>query len=265
MKSILVSYYICYFYFYITISLMYHRLVYKGPWIYLIFILIGLDGYLFFGYKIRVFNLAGIGEWFLGAIIIIYILYPILSTLMNINIFIINYIIFINYYFMYKTNFYSRVIYERNFFTCLNSFYFGMLVIKYKTFFMENIIIFIIALFLSILLFLIKISSSFFLISQLHGFAIYIILLKIGNIIMSKKYSAIFFTLSSLSYSIFLYHHRIIRDILSIYNPEKFILHFILLCTTIIIILFFARMHSNNVDYILKSKIFQILDNFFLN
>ena len=175
-KSILISYYICNFYFYITISLISHKLIYKGPWIKLFFNLIGLDGYLYYGYKFPVFNLSGIGEWFLGAIIIIYILYPILSLLMHINIFIINYIILINYYLMYRTNFYSRVIDERNFFTCLNSFYFGMLVIKYKSFFIENIVVFIFSFVLSIIFFIVKISNTFFLISQLLYYSILYIL-----------------------------------------------------------------------------------------
>ena len=264
-KFILVSYYICNFYFYIAISLISHNLVYKGPWIKLVVNLMGLDGYLLYGYKFNVFNLAGIGEWFLGAIIIIYIIYPILSLLMNINIFIINYIIIINYYIMYKTNFYAKVLYERNFFTCLYSFYFGMLVIKFKRFFMKNTIVLILSLFLSILFFLFQISNTIFLISQLHGFVLYIVLLKVGEFIMNTKYSSIFYTISGLSYSIFLYHHRIIRDILSIYNPIKLNSHLSLLFTTIIIILFFAKMHSNNVDYIIKSKIFVILDRIFLN
>ena len=184
---------------------------------------------------------------------------------MNINIFIINYIIIINYYIMYKTNFYAKVLYERNFFTCLYSFYFGMLVIKFKRFFMKNTIVLILSLFLSILFFLFQISNTIFLISQLHGFVLYIVLLKLGEFIMNTKYSSIFYTISGLSYSIFLYHHRIIRDILSIYNPIKLNSHLSLLFTTIIIILFFAKMHSNNVDYIIKSKIFVILDRIFLN
>ena len=45
-KSILPSYYICNFYFYISISLITGKLIYKGPFIKLFFNLIGVDGYL---------------------------------------------------------------------------------------------------------------------------------------------------------------------------------------------------------------------------
>ena len=240
-------------------------MIYKGPYKYIFFNLFGLDGYLRYSYKIKVFNLVGIGEWFLGALIIIYILYPLLVLLMDINIFIINYIICINYYLMYKTNIYSIVIYEHNIFTCLNDFYFGMIVIRYKNLFMKNELIFILSFIILIFLFVFKISNTFFLISQIHGFSLYIFLLRIGEYIMTKKYSKIFHVINGLSYSIFLYHHWIIRNILKIYNPVKLYPHLKLLCLTIIIILFNAKFHYNNVNYILKSKIFEILGSFFLD
>ena len=264
-KSILISYYICNFLFYISISLIKHKLIYKGPLNKLLFNLIGLDGYLRYSYNYDVFNLAGIGEWFLGAIIIIYTLYPLIVIMMNINIFLLNYIIFINYYIMYKTNIYARVLYEHNIFTCLNSFYFGMIVIKFKNFFINNKLIFILSFLLVIFLFLFEISKTFFFISQIHGFALYIFLLPIGEYIMSKKYSKVFHSISGLSYSIFLYHHSIIRDILKIYNPMALNSHLILLCVTIILIFIYSNIHSNTVGFVLKSKIFQILDSFFLN
>ena len=166
---------------------------------------------------------------------------------------------------MYKTNIYARVLYEHNIFTCLNSFYFGMIVIKFKNFFINNKLIFILSFLLVIFLFLFEISKTFFFISQIHGFALYIFLLPIGEYIMSKKYSKVFYSISGLSYSIFLYHHRIIRDILKIYNPMSLNSHFIFLFVVIILIFIYAKIHSNTVDFILKSKIFQILDSFFLN
>jgi len=260
-KSILPSYYICNFYFYTSISLVTKRLIYKGPFNRLLFNLIGLDGYLQC-YGIRCFNL--VGEWFLGAIILIYILYPLLSLIMNINIFIINYIIFINYYLMYKTNIYDNIVKERNIFTCINSFYFGMIALKYKKFFFESKIVFIFSVILLLFLCLFKLNTSFVLIRQIQGFSFYIVLAQIGSFIISKKYSKFFYTISNLSYSIFLYQHRIIRDILGIYNPTKPILHFISLCITFTIIFICSKVHSIILNCILMSKIFEILDSFFL-
>ena len=254
-KSILFPYYICNIYFYIAISLIKRKLCYSGPWNKLLFNLMGLDGYLLYSYNYNVFNLVGIGEWFLGAIIIIYFLYPLLVILMNTNIFIINYIICINYYLMYKTNIYDRVIYEHNIFTCIKSFYFGMIAIKFRKYFFENKFIFIASFLLLIFFFLFEISKTFFLISQIHGFCLYIFLIYTGEYIMSKKFSRIFQTISRLSYSIFLCHHCIIRDILKIFNPINLIFHLILLSITIIIIVICSQILSGIVDYIFKTRI----------
>ena len=239
-------------------------MVYKGPLYKLLLNLIGLDGYLCYSYNIKVFNLVGIGEWFLGAIIIIYFLYPLLVLIFNKNIFILNYVIFINYYLMYKTKVYSIVINEHNIFTCLKSFYFGMIAIKYKFLFFQNKVVFIISFLMVIVLFIFKISKTFFLISQIHGFALYIVLMQLGEYITSHNYQKIFVIFSKLSYSIFLYHHCIIRDILQIYNPSKLHLHLIMLSISIAIIIMYATIHYNIVNWFIKSKIIKKLDSYLL-
>ena len=264
-KSILIPYYICNFLFYISVSLIKHKLIYKGPWNILLFNLIGLDGYLQYSYNYKAVNFGGIGEWFLGAIIIIYFLYPLIVLMMNINIFIINYIILINYYIMYKTNIYANVLYEHNIFTCLKSFYFGMIVIKFKNFFFKKKLVLILCFLLLLFLFLFEISKTFFLISQIHGFALYIFLLRMGEYIMRTKFAIVYHEINGLSYSIFLYHHYIIRNILQIYNPIDLNSHLILLFETIFIILIYSKIHSIIVGLVLKSKIFKIMDSFFLS
>ena len=173
-------------------------------------ILIGIDGYFRYGYKmINIYNL--VGEWFLGALIIIYFLYPFLSLMMNINIFILNYIISLNYCLMYKTKFFGVVDKNWNIITCINSFYFGMIVIKFRETFFKNRIVLILSFIILIFLSLFQTKTSFVLFEQIQGFSLYIIFIQIGAFIMSTKSAKIFNTLSCLSYSIFLYHHRIIK------------------------------------------------------
>ena len=254
-KSILPSYYICNFYFYISISLITHKLIYKKPLYKLLLNLIGLDGYLISSYSINAFNL--VGEWFLGAIIIIYILYPFLLIIINMNIFVVFFAIFTNYYLMYSSKIFGVVIPEKNIITCMISFYFGMIVIKSKKNYLENklILVFFISLLAIITLF--KIHSSFVLIKQIQGFSLYIIIIHAGEFIMSKRYTKFFFFINNLSYSIFLYHHRIIWDFLSIFNPKQLHWHLILLNLIIILTLICSNIHSNIVNYIIKSKIFK--------
>ena len=66
-KYIFPSFYFCYLYFFISISLRFRRLLFKRKIKRLFITLLGLDGYL--SYRIRTCYL--IGELFLGAIIII--------------------------------------------------------------------------------------------------------------------------------------------------------------------------------------------------
>ena len=76
-KSIFPSFYICFLIFYIKNVIYFRKLFYNGHWSKLFISIIGLDGYLKF--RIKTYYL--IGEWFLGAIIIFYIIYPLLSII----------------------------------------------------------------------------------------------------------------------------------------------------------------------------------------
>ena len=166
-----------------------------------------MDQYL--SYKFKTIGL--IGEWFLGAIIIIYILYPILLYLMNINILIINFIVFAGFIIMHKTNFF-KIHRDMNIITCINSFYFGMLVIKFQKLFFKNKIVFIISLIIFLFFFFFKVCFSM-IIRQIQGFSLYIILVQIGEYVMLSRFKGIFMLINNLSYNIFLIHHNVINKI----------------------------------------------------
>ena len=140
-----------------------------------------------------------------------------------------------------------------------------MIVIKFKNFFFKKKLVLILCFLLLLFLFLFEISKTFFLISQIHGFALYIFLLRMGEYIMRTKFAIVYHEINGLSYSIFLYHHYIIRNILQIYNPIDLNSHLILLFETIFIILIYSKIHSIIVGLVLKSKIFKIMDSFFLS
>ena len=67
-----------------------HKIFFREHWCFLILSEIGMDKY--FGYKLLTYGI--VGEWFLGSIIIIYIIYPILLLVINKNILLINIILF---------------------------------------------------------------------------------------------------------------------------------------------------------------------------
>ena len=204
-----------------------------------------------------------VGEWFLGAIIIIYFIYPLLLWFMNKNIFIFNLIIYSGYFLMYKTKIFI-ISNTNNLITCTYSFYFGMIAIKYRKFFFENKYVFIFSLSLLIFLCLVKINSSFILLCQIQGFSLYIVLIQLGGYIMSKKFSVIFNKISNLSYSIYLFHHHIIQDVQAINNPKKWYLHLMLLGISFLLTFICSHIHLTVVNSILKSKIFMNLESFFI-
>ena len=253
-KSIFPPFYICFFFFFFKNVFIYHKIFYKGHWSRLVLTLFGLDGY--FIYRFKSYHL--IGEWFLGAIIIIYILYPLLIWLMNKNILIIHCITSIFYLLMYNSNFFI-IRKSRNIFTCINSFYFGMLSIKFHHLLFHSKGAFMISLFLLVVLSLKKISNII-LIFQIQGFLLFIILVQIGKIIMKCSIKIIFVEISTLSYNIFLFHHKIIIDILDIINPTEWHLNMILLLIIIILTIILSKILYIIIKKLLNSKCFKYFE-----
>ena len=82
---------------------------------------------------------------------------------------------------------------------------------------------------------------------------------------MKTNIMPIFNAISSLSYSIFLYHHHMIIDILKMHNPKELVCHLKMLCMTLILIIICSKIHFNVVNSMFRIKLFEIIDSFFLN
>lgn len=257
-RAIFPSYYISFMYFFIKNVFKYKKLFYKGHWPSLIFTVFGVDGYL--SYRFETYFI--VGEWFIGAIIILYILYPLLSWLMNKNIFIIHFIACACYPLMYLTN-YFIIKKTRNIMTCLYSFYFGMLSLKFQNLFFKNKITFIISFFILVFLCFIRISDII-LIFQIQGFLIFIILVQLGEFLMFTRIKFFIKEISILSYNIFLFHHKIILNILGVINPKEWYLHLILLGISIILTILCYKVLFLVVINILKSYYFKKIESNFI-
>lgn len=216
-KAIFPPFYIAYAYFYIRQVLSVGDLFPHGqPWC-LIFTLLGVDGYV--ATKVPTYSL--IGEWSLGAIVLLYLLFPLLLKCMKKSPLGTGAVIVAGYIIMLKTMFLTEFA-MRNIFTCMMSFYFGMLVIRYENFFLKNIAVGIIS-----LLFLIT-SGRFFVlpfdpctVTQLNGYAFFFVLYYLGVYAMKlSPVSAAVSRLSKLSYPLFLVHHVIVNDMLAYQNPD---------------------------------------------
>ena len=258
-KSIFPIYYLCFLYFYHNNVLKYKDFFYNGNWTKLIFTLFGIDGY--FYYKYNTYYI--MGEWFTGAIIIIYCLYPIILYIFNKNKFLIPIFLFFGFVIMTKTTFF-KISRNRNLITCISSFYFGMIFIRYKNFFLNKIIIFL-AFFINIFLYFKEIHSKFPLfIYQLQGFTFLIILIWLGKIIMNSRLRSFFNEISRLSYCIFLLHHIIIMNFFLLNNPKIWYKIIFTLGIIIILSIIYSKILLIIIESIYKSRAFIKIESYFL-
>ena len=217
-KSIYPAYYIAYSYFFIQKVFETGDLLTHGqPWC-LIFSLLGMDGYLEF----KIPNYYLIGEWFVGAIVILYILYPLLLKGIKKAPMLTTALSICMYYVMLKTMFHT-VYAMRNIFTCIMSFVLGMLIIRYESFFLKNIwigVVSLVYLFTSGRLYVLPIDPCT--ITQLNGYALFFVLYYIGEYAMRsrtvKKPIAI---INRIGFPIFLVHHRIVDKMIGYHNPSS--------------------------------------------
>lgn len=176
----------------------------------LIISLFAMDGYL--SPYIQTFYL--IGEWFLGCIVLIYIIFPILRILINKipkTFFVLSTILNFTMLIFYNV---GKMPISKNIVICTYSFILGMYFLKY----IRNIKWWqvVIALLISISLYLIPQQTNTnvqVLIANVIGYNLFIILAYIGQKISNITMQKLFSTASKYSYAIFLVHHYIIMRI----------------------------------------------------
>jgi peptidoglycan/LPS O-acetylase OafA/YrhL len=205
-----------------------------------------------------------IGEWFLGALVIIYFFYPILlygfknlfiQTLL-IDIFLVS--------FFFHGNFFKME--EKNLIICTSLFFLGMIIIKYID--INNILIFIISFFIMIIYYFVNIPiQKRFLIDVFYSPFFFFFLFWIGKIIMKIKIlKKIFTKISQISYQMFLLQHIVIYNVLH-YFPKASTnkIYFCILFLCIITTLFFSvLLHWISIKFI-NTKVFNDFENWILN
>lgn len=257
-KSIYPPFYLAYIYFYIRQVFELGDLFTHGqPWS-LIFTLLGIDGYV--ATKFPSYNL--IGEWSLGVIILLYILYPLLVKCINKAPLTTAFVIVVGYFIMLKTMFLTEFL-SRNIFTCLMSFYFGMLVIKYERIFLQHPMIGLFSLlFLFVSCRFIYLPIDACTLTQLNGFAFFFILYYVGDYAMRLvPVRKVISELSPLSYPLFLVHHVIVNEMIAYQNPESFGLFMLVFFISLLISLAAAKVLSLVTKSVIMSDLWKKLEN----
>ena len=175
--------------------------------------IIGFDGYL--SYRTQTFYL--LGEWFLGCIILFYIIFPILRSIMikfPKLLIIISLILYFSMLFIYN-NYSLKMPVGWNILIRLPEFLFGMYYIKYikKT----NTPIFILSILTYIALQYLPLRINHVVEGTFTGIILFLILVWVGEV-MPKHINNIIDIVCKYSYAIFLTHHIIIIQLQNRYN-----------------------------------------------
>lgn len=207
--------------FYVAFGFMFIRYVcangnlfYLGVKKPLILTVFGLDGYFLY----KGVNYYILGEWFLGALVLIYLLYPLLLFCMEKSEILSSIIVFALYGFMLWGYSLPEPLFEiresRNLISCILCFWLGMLLYRHA----ERLLYHRLLPIVGLLIFL----GAYFIphvniLNHVAALGMFLFLFGIGSILdRSSHLTKGFAWMASLSYPIFLVHHVLINDMASI-------------------------------------------------
>lgn len=251
LKSLLPAFYLAYSFFFVQQAFEKGDVLPHGqPWC-LVFSLLGMDGY----FEFKVPNYYLIGEWFLGAILILYLLYPLLLKATEKSPAVTAVFVFGMYYVMLKTMFFTEYS-MRNIFTCLMSFFTGMMIIRYRELFLGSRWIGIAS-----LLFLVT-SGRFFIlpidpctVTQINGYALFFVLFYLGEMLMKAGPVRRAVTgINRIGYPVFLVHHIIVDKVNGYRIPENSLEFAVLFLISLALTFALAKALAVVTDAVLKSS-----------
>lgn len=234
--AIFSPYYIAWGCMYILSAIKNRSVFYKGNPISILLSLIGMDSYL--SYKINGYYI--LGEWFVGAIVLLYLVYPIVvfwnkkSKLLSCSVIGIMYIASLAFNITGMSSF-------RTLPSCLLSFYIGYLMVEYYNYMNRFIFGLMIMVLLGIAFLKMNLPNIE---AHIIGGAVALILYGIGTNIMHEGFlTRIVMWISKRSYYIFLIHHVVICQMIKKFgNVQATKEKVAILIITLFVIIFFTEM-----------------------
>lgn len=210
---------------------------------------IGLDGYfLYLGP-----NFYEMGEWFLGAIIIFYIIFPILHLLIRRTPKLTFFILFFLELGVIIYNPFEVAL-DRNIVICLNSCYFGMIIGKHLEIIKEKSLLVIPSIISLFFIEILNLNQYQIIKYQLMASLIFIIIFIMGEISIPKKFFYIIHKIAGNTFIMYLIHHifliRVLFPIISKNNLSNLSIYLIM-CIYVIIVYFIASLIKKIAHYIL--------------
>ena len=259
-RSIFPVFYIAFLFYYSESVFTKAKVFYNGNPLRLLWTVFGMDGYMNYLFK----TYYQVGQWFLGALIILYLLFPLVIILIKGKRCIPYFIVLLTAFslLLYFKPF--KMSNARNIITCLVPFSAGILFARHLAF-IENDYTFAVSVVLSILLLTIKLPIINNISNLLFGCFSFIILYRLGTYILKVPVLSRAVTfIASISFPIFLVQQRTILRVYGVSNPstlpEGLLVLFVIFCLTII----FAWVLNCVNKALLSTRIFKKLDGFLL-
>ena len=261
-KAIYPSFYIAFGVFFLRNVIRSKHFFYKNntsPFS-IVLTLLGVDGY--FSYAIP--NYYILGEWFLGAIIMLYVLYPFNRYWFERNpvgTLLVSTLLFVTVYF-YNVFDVSKM---RNLFTCNFCFMIGMALLRYQKI-LRSKILFGIAVGVTVLLLTVYINMDNNLLLELFfSLCLFIALFNIGQWLMNISiFMKTVLFISGISYQIFLLQNIIIMKVISVYIPHDKNSYYICELTAMVIIVICATILNHLSKRLINSTAFKDFENVLL-
>lgn len=259
-KSIFPCFYLAFIFFYIQNVIQIGKPLYLpgGHAASMLLTLVGMDGY--FGYRVHTYYI--LGEWFLGAIVLLYLLYPMIVRVLEKQELIGFVLITFGFLFLCHLP-YFKILSFRNLFSCLFSFAFGILVAKHDL--KKSKVIAIISLIVFLVFYFVALPPyGKWLATHITGMAFCLVLLYVGQFIMkSSVLCRIFQELASISYQMFLLQHIVILWVLQYRHPGSAWKSAVLLLVIIALTIAYAKVLSIVTDYVVKSAVMKRFEKIF--
>lgn len=252
-KSLFPMFYIAFLGFYLLNVVRLGSFFYAGDPKLLLLSLIGMDGYL----AGVIPNYYILGEWFLGAIIILYLLYPVVLWVFKRFDWVLTILLIALFLFQAHTDIFFIDGFT-NIISCLVSFEIGMLIMKYQLW--ENKIVVVLSFVGTVIMACIKLPFNQSLASHILGICLFFVLFYAGKIMKVGPVRKAVTIVSDLSYPIFLLQHLVIWHVLSRINPVTTWKVFIVEIGIIGIVIVGAKLLQLVSNFILKSKPYKKLE-----
>jgi len=257
-KTLFPMFYLTWGYFYLHNVLATKSFFYHGMRLPMLLTVFGIDGY----FRYKGLNYYIVGEWFFGAIVMLYLLYPLFVRLVN----KLGWKLLIGmiplWVWQIETKFFT-IHRSTNLIHCSCVFIIGMLIFKYKLYRFKPI--YLISLTVAAVLLLVKIPGQDLYKEIALGLAVFFILFGLGEIFMKLPFIKDVITfVSGLTFPMFLVQNKVGYYLVNEFSPTTHLGVIKVIALTLLLSMLCGWCISAITNALLKTKWFSYIDKIFM-